>query len=455
MFDRVLIANRAEIACRVIDTCRRLGVQTVAVYSEPDAGARHVRHADVAVALDGPPGRVYLDGDQIIAAALRTRAQAVHPGYGFLSEDARFARAVRDAGLTWIGPEPATIEAMGDKINSRNLMAKAGMPVADGTAAPVADTDAAVGHATKIGYPVMLKAAAGGGGIGMNIINDETTLRASFDSARERAGRLFGSPAILLERYLPRARHIEVQILGLADGRIVVLGERDCSIQRRHQKVAEETPAPVLSRALRYRMHTAAAAAAQMMGYRGAGTIECLVDTERQEFVFLEMNTRLQVEHPITELVWGLDLVAEQLRAAAGEAPGFDPEQARPAGHAIEFRIYAEDPHRFLPGPGTITAWRPPSTDGVRLDTGYDRDDAVTPHYDPLIAKLCVWGPDRTEALRRARQAIEQFEVAGPKCNVAFFLELLDTPEFGSGVYDTETVGRLRGGAAGARQSRQ
>lgn len=446
MFDRVLIANRAEIACRIAASCRRLGVETVAVHSEPDAGARHVRHADHAVALQGPPGRIYLDGDQIIAAALRSGAQAVHPGYGFLSEDPLFARAVQDAGLVWIGPEPATIETMGDKINARNLMAETGMPVADGTAEPVTDADSAAAHAEKIGYPIMLKAAAGGGGIGMSIINGEDGLRRAFDSARERAERLFGSSAILLERYIPRARHVELQILGLSDGRIVVLGERDCSIQRRHQKIAEETPAPNLSEDLRSRMHAAVGTAAQAIGYRGAGTIECLVDTERHDFVFLEMNTRLQVEHPVTELVWGIDLVAEQLRVAAGEPPGFDPDTVRPAGHALELRIYAEDPRTFLPGPGKLTTWRPPSGDGIRVDSGYDEGDTVTQYYDPLMAKLCIWGTDRHDALERARKALERFYVSGPKCNLPFFTDLLQTREYRDGAYDTETVSRIRGG---------
>jgi len=444
MFDRILIANRAEIACRVAATCRRLGVETIAVHSEPDAAARHVRHTDHAVALDGPPGRVYLDGDQIIAAALRSGAQALHPGYGFLSEDPQFARAVQEAGLVWIGPEAATIEAMGDKINARNLMDEVGIPVADGTADPVTSTAMAIAHAEKIGYPVMIKAAAGGGGIGMSVIADENQLRRAFDTAGERAERLFGSSAILLERYTPHARHVELQILGLTDGRVAVLGERDCSIQRRHQKIAEETPAPGLPANLRRRMHEAAAIAARAIDYRGAGTVECLVDPQTQSFVFLEMNTRLQVEHPITELVWSIDLVEEQLRVAAGEPPGFDPDAIRPIGHAFEFRIYAEDPHRFLPGPGTITTWREPTGDGIRLDTGYGEGDTVTSHYDPLMAKFCVWGIDRRDALGRAIEAIEQFEIVGPKCNLPFFAELLRSEEFASGAYDTETVSRLR-----------
>ena len=446
MFDTVLVANRGEIARRVIRTLHALGIKAVAVYSEADEKALHVREADEAVLLGAAPAaESYLDGAKVLEAAARTGAQAVHPGYGFLAENAAFARAVLDAGLVWIGPSPDCISQMGDKINARNLMSAAGVPVAPGSAEPITDVAAAVGAAARIGYPLMVKAAAGGGGIGMGVAADEAALRAAFDTARTRAERFFGSPAILLERYLPGARHVEVQVLGLADGRVVALGERDCSVQRRHQKVAEETPSPGVSPELRQRMLAAAVAAGEAVGYRGAGTVECLVDPAAQEFVFLEMNTRLQVEHPVTELVTGLDLVAEQLRVAAGEPPGFDPDNPpEPSGHAIELRIYAEDPKRFLPGPGTITGWAEPAGPGIRVDAGYGQGDTVTPFYDPLLAKLCAHGADRDEALDRLRDAVASFVVQGPKCNLPFFAELLAQPEFVAGTYDTGLVARMR-----------
>lgn len=446
MFDSVLVANRGEIARRVIRSVHALGARAVAVYSAVDASALHVREADEAVLLGpAPPAQSYLDGPAVIEAARRAGAQAVHPGYGFLSENAGFARAVLAAGLVWIGPSPECIEAMGDKINARNRMAAAGVPVAAGTTEPVANEAAAVAAAAALGYPLMVKAAAGGGGIGMGVAADEPALRAAFQTARSRAERFFGDPAILLERYLPRARHVEVQILGLAGGDVVALGERDCSVQRRHQKIAEETPSPGVGDALREQLLAAAVRAGQAVGYQGAGTVECLVDAAAQEFVFLEMNTRLQVEHPITEMVTGLDLVAEQLRVAAGEPPGFDPAAPpQPRGHALELRIYAEDPVRFLPGPGVITRWREPVGEGIRVDAGYGEGDTVTPFYDPLLAKLVVWAPDRPAALARAREAVGGFEVAGPKVNLAFFTELLASPAFLSGEYDTGLVEAIR-----------
>ena len=319
MFDSVLIANRGEIARRIIRTARRMGVRSVAVYSDADEGLPYVSEADEAVRI-GPaaPAQSYLDAVTLLEVARKTGAAAVHPGYGLLAENAGFARAVTEAGLVWIGPSPAAIDQMGDKIRARNLMAAAGVPVAPGTTEPVADADAAVAAADQIGYPVMVKAAAGGGGIGMSAALDADALRKAFETARTRAERFFGSPEILLERYLPRARHVEVQILGLADGRVVALGERDCSVQRRHQKVAEETPSPGISAELRAQMLAAAVRAGEAVGYLGAGTVECLVDAESGTFVFLEMNTRLQVEHPVTELVTGIDLVEQQFLIAAG-----------------------------------------------------------------------------------------------------------------------------------------
>ena len=434
MFDSVLVANRAEIARRVIRTARRMGIRAIAVYSDADADLPYVSEADDAVHL-GPaqPARSYLDAAAIIDAARKTGAAAVHPGYGFLAENADFARQVIGAGLTWVGPDPAAIEQMGDKIRARNLMEAAGVPVSPGSREPVTDVSAALAEADRIGYPVMVKASAGGGGIGMGVAAGPADLRAAFETARSRAERFFGSPEILIERYVEHARHVEVQILGLADGRVLALGERDCSVQRRHQKVAEETPSPGVSAGLRERMLAAAVRAGQAVGYQGAGTVECLVDADAGSFVFLEMNTRLQVEHPITELVTGIDLVEQQFLIAAGEPPSFDaahPDSVRPSGHALELRVYAEDPVRFLPGPGQISAWEEPSGEGVRVDSGYRAGNTVTPFYDPLLAKLCVYGADRDQALERARLAVAAFRIAGPKNNLPFHAELLTSPEF-------------------------
>jgi acetyl-CoA carboxylase, biotin carboxylase subunit len=443
--DSVLIANRGEIARRVARTARRLGIGVIAVYSEADAGLPFVAEADEAVPIGPAPARdSYLNADAILAAAAKTGARSVHPGYGFLAENAQFAQRVIDAGMTWIGPSPHAIEQMGDKIRSRNLMAVHGIPVARGTAEPVLDADEAAAHAADIGYPVMIKAAAGGGGIGMTIAADEEGLRAGFETARSRAERFFGDAAILIERYVTRARHVEVQILGLADGRVIALGERDCSAQRRHQKLAEETPSPGVDPGLRREMLAAAVRAGEAVGYRGAGTVECLVDVSTGEFVFLEMNTRLQVEHPVTELVTGIDLVEQQFVIADGAAVSFDPDAVRPVGHAIELRVYAEDPVRFLPSPGTITQWREPAGEGVRVDAGYAEGNVVTPHYDPLLAKLVVHAPDRARALERARSAVDGFVVTGPKTNLPFHAELLRSEEFVSGDYDTSVVSRLR-----------
>ena len=426
-------------------TARRLGIKVIAVYSEADAELPFVTESDEAVLIGpAPAAKSYLNAQAILAAAAQTGAQSIHPGYGFLAENAAFARQVINAGLTWIGPPPEAIEQMGDKISARNLMAQAGVPVALGTAEPVSDADDAIAEAKRIGYPVMIKAAAGGGGIGMTVAADAEALRAGFETTRSRAERFFGSPSILLERYITSARHVEVQVLGLADGRVIALGERDCSAQRRHQKLAEETPSPGVGDELRARMLAGAVRAGEAVGYRGAGTVECLVDTQTGEFVFLEMNTRLQVEHPVTEMVTGIDLVEQQLLIADGADVSFDPDAVRPRGHSLELRIYAEDPVRFLPSPGTITQWREPSGPGVRVDAGYTAGNVVTPHYDPLLAKLISHGGDRAEALARMRAAVAEFVVTGLKTNLAFHAELLESEEFASGMYDTGIVGRLR-----------
>ncbi len=380
----------------------------------------------------------------MLGAAQRTGAAAIHPGYGFLAESAEFAARVIDAGLTWVGPPPPAIEQMGDKINARNLMERAGVPVAAGSREPVTDVAAAVAEAGRIGYPVMIKAAAGGGGIGMSAAASEAELRAGFETARSRAERFFGSAAILLERRIEPARHVEVQILGLTDSSVVALGDRDCSVQRRHQKVAEETPSPGVTPGLRAQMLAAAVRAGEAVGYRGAGTVECLVDPQAQDFVFLEMNTRIQVEHPITEMVTGIDLVEQQLLIAAGEDVSSALSSVKNEGHAVELRVYAEDPRRFLPSPGVITEWAEPTGPGIRVDAGYAAGNEVTPFYDPLLAKLCVHGASRAEALHRARAAVDAFRIAGPKTNLPFHAELLDSDEFASGSYDTSVVARLR-----------
>jgi acetyl-CoA carboxylase biotin carboxylase subunit len=441
----LLVANRGEIARRVIRTAKRLGVRTVAVYSEADAELPFVAEADQSVLL-GPanPAQSYRNVEAIIAAAKATAAEAIHPGYGFLSENADFARTVEANGLVWVGPGADAIAAMGDKINARNLMDAAGVPVAPGTVDPVHGADAAAEAAAFIGYPVMVKAAAGGGGMGMAVVTGEDALQAEYEKVRAFAERMFGDGSVLIERYFPRVRHIEVQILGLADGRVVALGERECSVQRRNQKLVEESPSPAVTEELRERLLAAAVRAGEAVGYRNAGTVECLFDVATGEFFFLEMNTRLQVEHPVTELVYGVDLVEEQLRVASGLPPAFDPGSLAPRGHAIELRVNAEDPKRFLPGPGAITGWVEPAGEGVRVDAGYQAGNTVTPFYDSLLAKLIVFGPDRAAALDRARAAVAGFQVTGPKCNLPFFAELLEHQEFVSGDYDTGIVARMR-----------
>ncbi|MCT2277743.1 biotin carboxylase [Micromonospora chalcea] len=445
MIESLLVANRGEIARRIIRTGRRLGIRTIAVHSEADGALPFVTEADEAVCV-GPanPAQSYRNVEAILDAARSTGAQAIHPGYGFLSENADFARTVEGSGLIWVGPGADAITAMGDKINARNLMAAAGVPGAPGTTEPAADLGAAVVAAAEIGYPVMVKAAAGGGGMGMGVAADEAALRTEYDKVRAFAERMFGDGSVLIERYFPRVRHVEVQILGLADGRVVALGERECSVQRRNQKLVEESPSPAVSPELRERFLAAAVRAGEAVGYRNAGTVECLLDPASEEFFFLEMNTRLQVEHPVTEYVYGVDLVEEQLRVAAGLAPAFDPDALAPRGHAIELRINAEDPKRFLPGPGAITTWNEPTGAGVRVDSGYVAGNTVTPFYDSLMAKLIVSGDTREEAVERARAAVAQFEIAGPKCNLPFFAELLENPEFLSGDYDTGIVSRMR-----------
>jgi len=443
-FAKVLVANRGEIACRVIRTLKRLGIASVAIYSEADRDARHVSIADEAVCVGAAPAAdSYLNVAAILAAARATGAQAVHPGYGFLSENAEFADACEAAGLRFIGPSGAQMRAFGLKHTARELAREHDVALLPGTGL-LADVATALAEADAIGYPVMLKSTAGGGGIGMSLCRDAAQLAAAFESVVRLGSANFAHAGVYLEKFVEHARHIEVQIFGDGRGGVIALGERDCSVQRRHQKVAEETPSPGVSASLRERMLAAAVKAGEAVGYRGAGTVECLVDADAGSFVFLEMNTRLQVEHPVTELVTGIDLVEQQFLVAAGEPPSFDPGAIHPAGHALELRIYAEDPVRFLPGPGTITEWDEPAGDGVRVDAGYQAGNTVTPFYDPLLAKLCVHGADRAQALERARDAVAAFRIAGPKTNLAFHADLLASPDFVSGDYDTSLVSKLR-----------
>lgn len=443
--DCLLVANRGEIARRIIRTAQPLGVRTIAVHHKVDSDLPFVSEADQAVQLEGdPPVQAYLDADQILRIAQDLGATAIHPGYGFLAENASFARRVTDAGLIWVGPPADVIEIMGDKVESRKAVALAGVPISGEAGAALDSIEEAVTEAERVGYPVMVKASAGGGGIGMSVAHDEEGLRAAFANTRSMAARSFGSDRVFIERYVASARHVEVQILGLDDGTIVVLGERDCSVQRRHQKLIEESPAPHLDPAIRKALVASSVAAAAAVGYRNAGTVEFLLDTATGEFVFLEMNTRIQVEHPVTELTHGVDIVEQQLSIAATGAttPEFEPVCR---GHAIEMRICAEDPKKFYPRTGQVTVWREPSGPGVRIDSGYTVGTEVTPHFDSLMAKVCAFGATREEALARARQACDEFAIEGVTTNQPFLAELLRSEELTSGRYDTglvETVQR-------------
>jgi acetyl-CoA carboxylase biotin carboxylase subunit len=439
---RILIANRGEIAVRIIRACREMGLSPVAVYSECDRTAPHVRAADEAYPI-GPnaPRDSYLRGDKLIDAARRSGADAVHPGYGFLAENETFASAVRDAGLTFIGPAPEAIALMGSKTAARAAAARAGVPVVPGTDAPLAaaaeDPDF-VRLAGEIGYPLLVKAVAGGGGKGMRTVSDPEELAAAVSAARSEAGTAFGDAAVYLERQLVRPRHIEVQLLGDEHGTILPFVERECSIQRRHQKLVEETPSLAVSPPLRRAMTSAAAAVARSVGYTNAGTIEFLLDGDGR-FYFLEMNTRLQVEHPVTEMVTGLDLVRWQIRIARGERLDVDPEAVlTPTGHAIECRVYAEDPdNNFLPSPGRIGQLRTPAGPGIRDDSGTAAGLEVPIFYDPLISKLVAWAEDRPQAIARMRRALAEYLVTGIKTTLPFYAWLLARPEFLDGRFHT------------------
>ncbi|HVL37508.1 MAG TPA: acetyl/propionyl/methylcrotonyl-CoA carboxylase subunit alpha [Burkholderiales bacterium] len=440
MFAKILIANRGEIACRVMRTASRLGIATVAVYAEADAAALHVRLADEAWPIAG-----YLDIDSVLAAARSSRAEAVHPGYGFLSENEDFAAACERAGLAFIGPSAEAIAAMGDKAAAKRRMEKARVPLVPGYHGEAQESALLAKEAARIGFPVLIKPSAGGGGKGMRIVRAEQEFARNLEAAKREAKSTFGDDRVLVERYIERPRHIEVQVFGDAHGNVVHLFERDCSVQRRHQKVLEEAPAPGMTPERRREMGAAAVAAARAIGYRSAGTVEFIAEQDGR-FYFMEMNTRLQVEHPVTEMITGLDLVELQLRVAAGEALPFTQEALRFSGHAIEARIYAEDPERdFLPSTGRLVhAAFPPPAPGVRVDAGVEAGAEVTPWFDPMLAKLIVHGEDRAQALARLRQALDAVEIAGVKTNVAFLRRVAASRAFAQAELETGLIERNR-----------
>lgn len=438
---KVLVANRGEIALRVMRTCRERDIATVAVFSEADRTAPHVRFADEAFGI-GPAASSlsYLAQDRILEVARQSGADAIHPGYGFLSENAAFAEACAAAGLIFIGPPASAIRAMGDKTAARAIMERAGVPMAPGTLDAVDDLSEGARVAAEIGYPVLIKAAAGGGGKGMRVVHDPVEFSRSMEAARREAAAAFGDGRVFIEKYISHPRHIEFQVLADSSGHTVHLFERECSIQRRHQKVVEEAPSSVLTPGLRDRMGAAAVEAARACGYVNAGTVEFLVDADLN-FYFMEMNTRLQVEHPVTEGITGLDLVAEQLRIAAGEPLGFTQADLAIHGHSIEVRVYAEDPSNgFLPSPGTLTRHRPPSGFGVRVDAGVDEGGRVEIHYDPMISKLTTWGRTRSEAIDRMTRAIDEYEIAGVETTLPFCRFVMEHEAFRSGRFSTHFV---------------
>ncbi|MGX9190006.1 acetyl/propionyl/methylcrotonyl-CoA carboxylase subunit alpha [Stenotrophomonas sp. Ker107b] len=444
MFTKILIANRGEIACRVIATCQRLGIATVAVYSDADRNARHVRLADEAIAIGPAPAREsYLRGDAILEAARRTGAQAIHPGYGFLSENAGFAQACAEAGIVFIGPSAAAIRAMGDKSAAKALMQQAGVPLTPGYHGDEQIPEFLRQQADSIGYPVLIKASAGGGGKGMRRVDDSATFTEALASCQREAQSAFGNAHVLVEKYVERPRHIEIQVFGDSHGNVVYLFERDCSVQRRHQKVLEEAPAPGMTPERRAAMGKAAVDAARAVNYVGAGTVEFIAGPDG-DFYFMEMNTRLQVEHPVTECITGTDLVEWQLRVASGEPLPLQQDQLQIRGHALEARLYAEDADRgFLPSTGTLRHLRlPANTAHVRVDAGVEQGDAITPFYDPMIAKLIVWDVDRDAALRRMQQALAECEVVGVTTNAAFLRRLVMTDSFTQAKLDTALIER-------------
>jgi acetyl-CoA carboxylase biotin carboxylase subunit len=445
MFKKILIANRGEIACRVIRACREMKIASVAVYSEADKNALHVRMADEAYFIGAPPSaESYLRGEKIIAAAKDAGADAIHPGYGFLSENAEFVRQVTNEGIVFIGPSPDAMAAMGGKISARRIAIEAGVPIVPGTTEPLESADEAVGIAKEFGFPIMLKASAGGGGKGMRLVENEQDLKNALAAAQSEALASFGDASVYVEKAIVRPRHIEIQIFSDKHGNHVHLGERECSIQRRHQKVVEECPSPINDAELRQRMGECAIKVAKAVDYVGAGTVEFLVSDLDRSFYFLEMNTRLQVEHPVTELVTGIDLVREQINVASGEKLSFAQEDISWNGHAIECRVYAEDPeNNFLPSPGKITRLRVPQGSGVRDDGGIYEGSEISIYYDPMISKFAAFGRNRAEAIDRMRRALQEYEIGGIKTTLPFFREIVEDAEFIEGRLDTGFISRF------------
>jgi acetyl-CoA carboxylase biotin carboxylase subunit len=443
-FDKILIANRGEIALRILRTCEELGIATVAVHSTVDRHALHVQLADEAVCIGEPPSsKSYLNIPNIIAAALTRNATAIHPGYGFLAENARFAEICADHQIVFIGPTPEAMRSMGDKSTARETMQRIGVPTVPGSEGLLTDEQEALATAQEIGYPVMIKATAGGGGRGMRLVRTEEELVKSFLAAQGEAEAAFGNAGVYLEKFIERPRHIEFQILADSYGNVIHLGERDCSIQRRHQKLLEEAPSPALSPQLREKMGEAAVRVAKSIGYVGAGTVEFLLD-QSGHFYFMEMNTRIQVEHPVTEMITGLDLIAEQIRIAQGDRLSVTQEQVQLRGHAIECRINAEDPdHNFRPQPGRISGYLPPGGPGVRMDSHVYTDYEIPPYYDSLIGKLIVWGDDRAAAIRRMRRALRECAITGLPTTIGFHQRILETPEFIEGEVYTNFVEQM------------
>ena len=443
MFSKILIANRGEIALRVIRACRELGIGTVAVHSTADAESLHVRFADESVCIGPPPAREsYLSIPALLSAAEVTGVDAIHPGYGFLSENAEFAEVVAHCGLTFIGPSPDAIRLMGNKVRAKDAMRAAGLPLLPGSEGVVKDAAAAQKVAEKIGYPVILKASAGGGGRGMKIVRDARQIAAAFGTAEAEASAAFGNGDIYVERFIERPRHIELQIVADEHGNVIHLGERECSVQRRHQKMVEESPAPNWTDSQRARMGKLAVEAMRKVGYSNVGTIEFIVD-EKGDFYFMEMNTRIQVEHPVTEFVTGIDLVKEQIRLATGEPLGRTQKQITTKGHAIECRINAEDPVTWAPSPGLITAYNAPGGPGVRVDSAAYEQYRVLPFYDSMVAKLIVYADDRPQAMARMRRALHEYVIEGIKTNIPFHKRLLVSEPFVRGRYDTRLAERL------------
>jgi len=440
-FSKILIANRGEIALRILRTCEEMGIATVAVHSTVDTHALHVQLADEAVCI-GPPtsSKSYLNIPNIISAALTRNAAAIHPGYGFLAENARFAEICADHQITFIGPSPAAMRAMGDKSTAKETMQRVKVPTVPGSGGLLADENEALSIARDIGYPVMIKATAGGGGRGMRLVKEASELPKLFSAAQGEADAAFGNPGLYLEKFIERPRHIEIQILADNYGNVIHLGERDCSIQRRHQKLLEEAPSPALTQKLRDQMGHAAVAAAKSINYTGAGTVEFLLD-KSGKFYFMEMNTRIQVEHPVTEMITGLDLIAEQIRIAQGEKLQIKQNQVILSGHAIECRINAEDPDRnFRPNPGRISGYLPPGGPGVRMDSHVYTDYEIPAYYDSLIGKVIVWGRDRPTAIRRMKRALRECAITGVPTTLGFHQKILDSPEFLSGEVYTNFV---------------